>query len=269
MLTTPKQRDLLSSLKSYHKQYLKKLNTELDESGTRLMINAFLVDVLGYAPLEEVKTEYMIKGTYADYVVQLKSQRHFLVEVKALGFDLNEKHLRQAINYGANEGIEWALLTNGKQFDLYKIIFEKPISERKVFSIDLSNLDNLKDNLESIQYLHKASVSNKGLDQLWARCQALDPKTIAGLLHNAPIVNFIRKVLKRKYKHSFSEDEVCSSLDQVILQPILLEEVKTTTVRKKKRSSSEAGDKPEPEEVKLVVHPSAEQTGTNASASVN
>ncbi len=267
MLPTSKQRELLSNLKNYHKQYLKKLSPELDESGTRLMINAFLVEVLGYAPLEEVKTEYMIKGTYADYVVQLRATRHFLVEVKALGFELTEKHLRQAINYGANEGIEWALLTNGKQFDLYRIIFEKPISERKVFSIDLSNLDNLKDNLEVIQYLHKASVSNKGLDQLWAKCLALDPKTIAGLLHNTPIVNFIRKVLKKKYRHSFTEDEVSLSIDQVILRPILLEDVKTTTVRKKKRSISDNSSEVKPAEVTLVVHPTIGQAPAEANAS--
>ncbi len=36
------------------------------------MINSFLTDILNYLSIEEVKTEYMIKGTYADYVVQLK-----------------------------------------------------------------------------------------------------------------------------------------------------------------------------------------------------
>ncbi|HTL82582.1 MAG TPA: type I restriction enzyme HsdR N-terminal domain-containing protein, partial [Bacteroidia bacterium] len=123
MLTSAKLRNLTDALKAYHKQYLQKENLELDESGTRLMINSFLTDVLGYAPIEEVKTEYMIRGTYADYVLQLKGVRHFLVEVKAYGLDLSEKHLRQAINYGANEGIEWALLTNGRRFDFYKVIF--------------------------------------------------------------------------------------------------------------------------------------------------
>ena len=122
MLTKSKQRQLLASLKEYHRQYLKKLNPELDESGTRIMINSFLTDVLGFEPIVEVRTEYLIKGTYADYVVQLKEVRHFLVEVKALGIELSEKHLRQSVNYGANEGIEWALLTNGKQFGFSKII---------------------------------------------------------------------------------------------------------------------------------------------------
>lgn len=161
------------------------------------MINSFLTEVLGFTPIEEVKTEYMIKGTYADYVVQLKAVRHFLVEVKALGIELSEKHLRQAVNYGANEGIEWALLTNGKQFDFYKILFEKPISERKLFSIDLSDLSKLKESVETFQYLHKLSVADNGLKFLWNKCVALDPTTVAGLLHNKPIVNFIKRALKK------------------------------------------------------------------------
>ena len=64
------------------------------------MINSFLTDVLGYIPIEEVKTEYMIRGIYADYVIQTKGTRNFLVEVKALSLTLSDKHLRQAINYG-------------------------------------------------------------------------------------------------------------------------------------------------------------------------
>jgi len=151
MLTKSKQRQLLASLKHYHKQYLKKQITDLDESGTRLMINTFLTEVLGFEPIEEVKTEYMIRGTYADYVIQIKGVRYFLVEVKSMSFDLSNKHLRQAINYGANEGIEWALLTNGKNFEFYRILFNKPIDYKKVFSINLSETSKFKEILEILQ----------------------------------------------------------------------------------------------------------------------
>lgn len=236
MLTKSKQRLLLSALKEYHRQYLKKVNPDLDESGTRIMINSFLTEVLGFIPIEEVKTEYMIRGTYADYVVQLKGIRHFLVEVKALSIALSEKHLRQAINYGANEGIEWALLTNGKQFDFYKIIFGKPIQEKKVFSIDLSDLSKLKENLEVIQYMHKLSVTDKGLDTLWNKSKALDPKTVAGLLHNKPVINFIKKALKKKFKNNFSDTEVIGSINRIIYESIQLDEIIQTTFRKKKKN---------------------------------
>jgi len=56
MLNKTKQTKLFNSLKKYSKQYLNKKLTELDESGTRLMINSFLTDVLGFAPIEEIKT---------------------------------------------------------------------------------------------------------------------------------------------------------------------------------------------------------------------
>lgn len=239
MLTKSKQRQLLRSLKEYHRQYLKKTNPDLDESGTRLMINSFLTQVLCFAPIEEVKTEYMIRGTYADYVIQLKGVRHFLVEVKALGIDLSDKHLRQAINYGANEGIEWALLTNGRQFDFYKILFEKPISERKVFSVDLSDSSKLKESVEMIQHMHKLSVADKGLDLLWDKFVALDPKTVAGLLHNKPVLNFLKRALKKKYKHKFTDEEVGRSLNRIIYETIQLDDIKQTTVRKRKRKNSD------------------------------
>jgi hypothetical protein len=242
MLTKSKMGHLIDSLKDYHKQYLKKLNPELDESGTRIMINSFLTEVLGFTPIEEVKTEYMIRGTYADYVIQLKGVRHFLVEVKALGIDLSEKHLRQAVNYGANEGIEWAVLTNGKQFDFYKILFSKPIEERKIFSIDLSDTSKFKANAERLQYLHKLSVTGKGLSIIWNKCVALDPTTIAGLLHNKPIVSFLKRALKRKYKTKFTDEEIIASLNRVIFEPmsIRLDDVKQTTVRRKKKSSNKS-----------------------------
>lgn len=119
MLTASKTDKMLVAIKDYKKRYLTKTIGDLDESGTRIMINTFLTSILGYQELEEIKTEYMIKGTYADYIVQIDGKRHFLVEVKAFSLELSDKHLRQAINYGANEGIEWAILTNGRQFQLY------------------------------------------------------------------------------------------------------------------------------------------------------
>src|SRR5882724_220512 len=103
MLNTSRKKRLLGNLKSFQKKYFTKKLGDLDESGTRLMINDLLSMVLGYEPIEEIKTEYMIRGTYADYVVQIKGTRHFLVEVKALTLTLSDKHLRQVINYGANE----------------------------------------------------------------------------------------------------------------------------------------------------------------------
>lgn len=235
MMSSAKKTKLFDSLKKYSKKYLSGKITELDESGTRLMINSFLTDVLGYAPIEEVKTEYMIKGTYADYVIQLKGTRHFLVEVKALSLELSANHLRQAVNYGANEGIEWALLTNGKVFEFYKILFNKPIEHRKIFSIDFSNHSELKNSIETLQFLHKDAVVNKGLDMLWNKCIALDPANVAGFLYAPTVLNFLKKSLKDKYKHKFSDEEIKTSLNRIVYEAISLDNVKIAKVKKEKQ----------------------------------
>ena len=208
--------------------------TELDESGTRLMVNHFLTEVLGFIPIEEVKTEYMIRGTYADYVIQCKAERQFLVEVKALSFVLSEKHLRQAINYGANEGIEWAMLTNGKSFQFYKILFNKPIESRKVFDFDLSDSSQFKACVEVIQYITKDGIMNKGLHALWSKTSALDPINVAGLLFNPTVTNFIKRTLKNKFKSKFSDDEVNTSLKRVIYECIALDSLKFDKAKRKK-----------------------------------
>ena len=238
MLSTSKKNKLLNAVKSYSKKYLNNKVTELDESGTRLMINSFLTDVLNYLPLEEVKTEYMIRGTYADYVIQTKGCRHFLVEVKALSFSLSDKHLRQAINYGANEGIEWALLTNGKCFEFYKILFNKPIDWRKVFSFDLSDGSHMKECVELLQYIHREAIDNKGLSSLWNKTCALDPNHVAGLLYAPPVVNFIKRTLRSKFKSKFSDDEIQTAIGRVIHEPINSENVKPIKGKRDKKKKA-------------------------------
>lgn len=225
MLTPSKKTKLLAALKFYKKKFLDKNLAELDESGTRLMINSFLSEVLDYLPIEEIKTEYMIKGTYADYVIQINGVRHFLVEVKALSLQLSEKHLRQTINYGANEGIEWALLTNGKQFDFYKVLFNKPIESRKIFSIDLTDSSTIKHDVEHLQYLHKDAVIKKSLKLLWNKCEALDPMNVAGIIYCKDVLNVIRKLVKNKYGEKCDDEDILKSLNRIVLEkndPVLI-----------------------------------------------
>lgn len=216
MLSSSKLQKLILAIKFYRKQYLDGRTTELDESGTRLMINSFLADVLGYKPLDEIKTEYMIKGTYADYVIQVDKTRHFLVEVKALSFDLSEKHLRQTINYGANEGIEYALLTNGKVFQFYKILFEKPISSRLIFSADISDNTAIKNTADYLQHLHRESVIKNKFKPLWNKCEATDPYNVAGIICSATVLNAIKKLIKQKYNEKCGEEAILNAVHKII-----------------------------------------------------
>ncbi len=258
MLTSSKKAKLVSALKSYRKNYLDKNLAELDESGTRIMINAFLSEVLGFLPLEEIKTEYMIKGTYADYMVQIGGNRHFLVEVKALSLDLSEKHLRQTINYGANEGVEYALLTNGRSFDFYRIIFSQPIAARKLFSIDLGDPEQFKHAIDYLEYLHKESVIKNGFDMLWNKCEAIDPLNIAGMLISEPLIAHIKGMIRKKYGEKCNEDDILKSVNYIITQQIDPTEVrpfKAARIKRKqqKKEKSYGGDSTDMVMVPAVV----------------
>lgn len=235
MLTSSKKQKLVQSLKSFQKKYFGKKLADLDESSTRLLVNELLNDVLGYQMIDEIKTEYMIRGTYADYVVQLKGVRHFLVEVKALSLSLSDKHLRQAINYGANEGIEWAMLTNGKEIQFYKIIFSKPIESKLVFQIDIGDPTKLKETAECLQHLHREAVVKKSLDMFWNKFTALEVYTIAGLMYNNTVINFLKRELKKKFKSKFEESEVREALTNMICSPVSIDKVKVSGSKKTKK----------------------------------
>jgi len=237
MLTALKQQKLLTALKTYRKHFLDGNIKELDESGTRLMINHFLSNVLGYKQIEEIKTEYMIKGTYADYVIQVNAKRHFLVEVKALSFQLSEKHLRQTVNYGANEGIEYALLTNGKNFEFYKIIFEQPISSRLIFAVDLSDATGLKNATTHLQHLHKESVVKNYFKPLWNKCEATDPYNIAGIICSDTVLKCIKKLIKTKYNEKCEDEIILAAVHKIVtdkMDPVLIKPFKMGKGRVKK-----------------------------------
>jgi len=254
MLTVLKQQKLLSALKAYRKDFLDGSLKELDESGTRLMINRFLSDVLGYKQIEEIRTEYMIKGTYADYVIQVNTIRHFLVEVKALSFQLSEKHLRQTVNYGANEGIEYALLTNGKNFEFYKIIFAQPISSHLIFAVDLSDGAALKEAATYLQHLHKESVVKNSFKPLWNKCEATDPYNIAGIICSDTVLQCIKKMIKARYDEKCENGIILSAVHKIIadkMDPALIKAFKEKKVRVKKEKVVES-DKLQAEALSIV-----------------
>ena len=86
---------------------------DLNESDTVSIVTDILSEIFGYDKYNEVTSEYAIKGTYCDLAIKLNGKLHYLIEVKAIGSDLKENHVKQAVDYAANEGVDWVLLTNG------------------------------------------------------------------------------------------------------------------------------------------------------------
>jgi hypothetical protein len=199
---------------------LRKEFADLDESATRIMVNNFLTEILGYKELEEIKTEYRIRSEYADYVVQLKRKKHFVVEVKSIQIDLNEKHLRQSLSYAANEGIDWILLLNGRQIQLYRVNFGKPVTTTLIYSLDLLKNEDIKLAPEYIWYLTKKAVERGELETFWKRSNALQLENLGKLLYSDEIVKRLRNDLKTETGIYFQLEDVSKSLYELITSSV-------------------------------------------------
>lgn len=233
MATDKQLADLTDRLKTYKRKYLRKEFQTVDESATRIMTNSLLTDVLGYKELEEIKTEFRIRSEYADYVIQLKRKKHFVVEVKAIELDINERHLRQSLSYAANEGVDWIVLTNGRQIELYRVNFGKPITTSLIYKINLLNGTDVKKAAKQIWFLTKKSVERGELEDFWKRSNALQVENLAKLLYSEEIVKRLRNDLKAETGIWFQLEDVASSLYGVITE-------KTPLARPKLRAKKKA-----------------------------
>lgn len=226
MATEHQKAQFLLRVKEYKRKYIKKQYSELDESATRIMVNALLSKVLGYAELEEIKTEYNIRGEFADYVVQIQRKKHFVVEVKSIQLNLNAHHLRQSLSYAANEGIDWILLTNGRQIQIYRVLFAKPIDTRLVADFDFTNATpkELKQFSDLLIAFSKPAIIKGESEYLWKCHSALSITNIAKLLYSDEVVKYLRKELKKSTGINFGPEELAESLKQIISTSVPLGE---------------------------------------------
>lgn len=92
------------------------------EADTVMIVTDMLAEVFGYDKYSEVTAEYAIRGTYCDLATKLDGTVQALVEVKAIGLELKDQHVKQAVDYAANQGVDWVVLTNGTHWRIYNVI---------------------------------------------------------------------------------------------------------------------------------------------------
>lgn len=95
------------------------IDRDANEGDTRLLVTDFFSDGLGYNKYDEVTTEYRTKNESVDYGLKVGDDVFALVEVKRCGQDLNARSLRPARLSAAEEGVQWLVLTNGRNWEVY------------------------------------------------------------------------------------------------------------------------------------------------------
>lgn len=173
---------------------------DVSEADTVTLVKDILSDTFGYDKYLELTSEQQIRGVFCDLAVKIDGKIKYLIEVKAAAIELNATHLRQAIQYGATEGIEWVVLTNATDWQLYRIKFGQPVDYEEVasFSLQSMNLKNIED-VKKLFLLCREGLTTDAMDAYHQQALLLNRYTIAQIIASEGTTAHIRKELRRLF----------------------------------------------------------------------
>lgn len=242
---------------------------DVGESDTVTIIVDMLAEVFGYDKYSEITSEHSIRGTFCDLATKLDGVLQLLIEVKAVGLDLKDPHVKQAVDYAANQGVDWVLLTNGAVWRIYKITFAKPIDAELVLEIDFANLNPKSDkDLEALFLFSKEGWSKSVLGDYHTQKQALSRFFLGAMVLSTPVLEVIRRELRRVSPDvRIDIEEIKSVLTADVIKREVLEGDKAAEAQKKiartaqkilkaKQAAKASSDSNETENPEITPEPS-------------
>ena len=216
------------------------------EAETRKNIYHIFETLMGYDIYKHVTSEYAVYSAgeivHCDIAVQLdheeSSKPDLLVEIKRVNIDLTPKHLRQVASYAIDIGCEWALLTNGKEWKLYHILFDKPPQTKLIDSWNLITDDpvTLAEKFALIGY---KNIKKGGLARLWEKSNVLTAQSILKIILSEQSLTSIRRELKKATEVTVSPEEIVGAIRHMLNEAAVgeMEKVKISLPAKKQVKS--------------------------------
>lgn len=199
---------IATALRRYAKPLGDLVARDANEGDTRLFVTDFLCDALGFDKYEDLTTEYQVKGEYADYGVRIDKQLVAFIEVKRCTTKLGEKHLRQVQSYAVNEGVEWLMLTNGQVWQVWHLTGGLPVAMDLVIDVDLLRPDGSAAKVEGLFHITKSALKRQTIASVWQTKKATSPGSIARAVLSAPVLDAIRKEVRRQTDHNPTVAEI-------------------------------------------------------------
>ena len=219
---------------------------DVNESDTVVIVTDIMADVLGYDKYADISSEHMIRSTFCDLALKIDGDLALLVEVKAIGHDLKDSHVKQAVDYAANKGCEWVALTNARSWRVYRILFTKPIEAELIADIDFGQISPRKDgDLELLWLLSKEGWRKSRLNEYAAQQEALSRFTIAAILTSDACLALLRREIRR------ASPEAKVEIDQIA--EVLCQDVLKREVLEGDKASAESVLLPEPRSVSCAI----------------
>lgn len=171
---------------------------DINESDTAILVTDMLQSIFGYDKFAEVTSEHMIRSTFCDLAIKLDGRLAVLIEIKAIGHELKDQYVKQAVDYAANQGCDWVALTNGITWRIYRVTFSKPIEAEVVVEFDLLALNHRAGaDVELLALVSKEGWLKSHLDDYHTQRQALSRFTLAGLILSEAVLDVLRREVRR------------------------------------------------------------------------
>lgn len=200
MASIPKRvSERLSKETSKYQKVLKSAkDRDINESDTVLIVTDMLSSIFGFDKYSDLTSEYAIRGTFCDLAVKADGKLKYLIEVKAIGLDLRDSHVNQAVGYGAQHGIQWVVLTNGVQWDIYRIKFERPVGHDLLCSFNFLDLSpRKKEDQEILFLLCKEGLSKDVIEEYHEHIMGVNKFVISAILQTEASLSLVRRELRR------------------------------------------------------------------------
>ncbi|HML76113.1 MAG TPA: type I restriction enzyme HsdR N-terminal domain-containing protein [Anaerohalosphaeraceae bacterium] len=226
---------LIAHVKKYQNILASAKARDVNESDTVTIVKDILCDAFGFDKYTEITSEYAIRGTNVDLAIKIDNSLQMLIEVKAIGLDLKDAHVKQAIDYAANQGTDWVILTNGIIWQVYKVSFAKPISQELVLQINFLELNLKNENdVENMYLITKEGVSKSALGEYQVQRQVLSRFFIGAILVSDTVLDVIRRELRRLSPNvRIDSDQIKTVLLQEVIKREVTEGEKADEARKK------------------------------------
>ena len=193
---------------------------DVSEADTVTVVKDVLSEMFGYDKYAELTSEHSIRGTFCDLAVKIEGKLAFLIEVKAVGIELKDNHVKQAVDYASNQGCEWVVLTNGVDWRLYRVQFKKPIDKQEIAKFNLLEVSTRSEvDHEKYFLLTREGFTKNALSEYSDRKDATNRFMLAAILLNSePVMAAVRREIRRVSDVLVSEDEIERMLRDEVLK---------------------------------------------------
>lgn len=207
---------------------------DVNEADTVTIVKDLLADLFGYDKYNEVTSEHSIRGTYCDLAIKLDGQLAFLIEVKAIGLELKDQHVKQAIDYAAHQGVEWVVLTNAAIWRIYKVVFAQPIQFDLVVEYRIHDLTHRNsEHLDFLWLLAKEGWQKARIGEFHAQRQAVNRYTLGALILSEPVLDCLRRELRRMNDGiKITNEQIAESIQADVLKREVLDGDRATEARR-------------------------------------